>query len=280
MNNQEILEAMVFMKKIKIEVLDNKIFINRFRLSLGETIGEGTYSVIYKCTDKKHNVHLALKVEKGTVGKEDDISRRILEKGCHTVNQRYIGYLNGENYYLMNLADGTLQDLKEKKDLKKNQNKPLFYKVITEEIRKQLICLYELGYVYTDIKLENIFYDFRNDSLRFFLGDLGSAVPDEDDYYISSFPPPEKREFNEKGVFRVNDEQIEDLLSWGIGMILFLLMNETTYHSNEFFFENTLSDRFHEKSLARMAQFYGKRYATYLSKNPKQRPSIYESINS
>ena len=278
MNNQEILETMVFLKKIKIEVLDNKIYINKFHLSLNGSIGEGSYSVIYKCTDYYHNVHLALKVEQGTVAREEEISRLILEKGCHTVNQRYIGDLNGENYYLMNLAEGTLQDLKEKKDLKKNHNKPLFFKVITEEIRKQIICLYELGYLYTDIKLENIFYDYRNDSLRFFLGDLGSAVPDEDNYYISSFPPPEKRQSNEKGVFRVNDKQKEAMISWGIGMILFLLMNETTYHTNEFFFENSLSDRFYEKSMARMVQFYGKGYATYLSKNPKQRPSIYESI--
>ena len=278
MNNQEILETMVFLKKINIEVLDNKIYINKFHLSLNGTIGEGSYSVIYKCTDKKHNVHLALKVEQGTVAREDEISQRILEKGCHTVNQRYIGNLNGENYYLMNLAEGTLQDLKEKKDLKKNQNKPLFFKVITEEIRKQLLCLYELGYVYTDIKLENIFFDYKNDSLRFFLGDLGSAVPDEDNYYISTFPPPEKRQDDEKGVFTVDNDEKEAMLSWGIGMILFLLMNETTYHTNEFFFENTLSDRFYETSLKRMNQFYGKGYATYLSKNPKQRPSIYESI--
>ena len=278
MNNQEILETMVFLKKINIEVLDNKIYINKFHLSLNGTIGEGSYSVIYKCTDKKHNVHLALKVEQGTVAREDEISQRILEKGCHTVNQRYIGTLNGENYYLMNLAEGTLQDLKEKKDLKKNQNKPLFFKVITEEIRKQLLCLYELGYVYTDIKLENIFFDYKNDSLRFFLGDLGSAVPDEDNYYISTFPPPEKRQDDEKGVFTVDNDEKEAMLSWGIGMILFLLMNETTYHTNEFFFENTLSDRFYETSLKRMNQFYGKGYATYLSKNPKQRPSIYESI--
>lgn len=278
MNNQEILETMVFLKKIKIEVLDNKLYINKFHLSLNGTIGEGSYSVIYKCTDKKHDVHLALKVEQGTVAREDEISQRILEKGCHTVNQRYIGNLNGENYYLMNLAEGTLQDLKEKKELKKNMNKPLFFKVITEEIRKQLLCLYELGYVYTDIKLENIFYDYRNNSLRFFLGDLGSAVPDEDNYYISTFPPPEKRQDDEKGVFTVDNEEKEAMLSWGIGMILFLLMNETTYHTNEFFFENTLSDRFYETSLKRMNQFYGKGYATYLSKNPKQRPSIYESI--
>ena len=278
MNNQEILETMVFLKKINIEVLDNKIYINKFHLSLNGTIGEGSYSVIYKCTDKKHNVHLALKVEQGTVAREDEISQRILEKGCHTVNQRYIGNLNGENYYLMNLAEGTLQDLKEKKELKKNHNKPLFFKVITEEIRKQLLCLYELGYIYTDIKLENIFFDYKNDSLRFFLGDLGSAVPDEDNYYISTFPPPEKRQDDEKGVFTVDNDEKEAMLSWGIGMILFLLMNETTYHTNEFFFENTLSDRFYETSLKRMNQFYGKGYATYLSKNPKQRPSIYESI--
>ena len=278
MNNQEILETMVFLKKINIEVLDNKIYINKFHLSLNGTIGEGSYSVIYKCTDKKHDVHLALKVEQGTLAREDDISQRILEKGCHTVNQRYIGNLNGENYYLMNLAEGTLQDLKEKKDLKKNQNKPLFFKVITEEIRKQLLCLYELGYVYTDIKLENIFFDYKNDSLRFFLGDLGSAVPDEDNYYISTFPPPEKRQDDQKGVFTVDNDEKEAMLSWGIGMILFLLMNETTYHTNQFFFENTLSDRFYETSLKRMNQFYGKGYATYLSKHPKQRPSIYESI--
>ena len=278
MNNQEILETMVFLKKINIEVLDNKIYINKFHLSLNGTIGEGSYSVIYKCTDKKHNVHLALKVEQGTVAREDEISQRILEKGCHTVNQRYIGNLNGENYYLMNLAEGTLQDLKEKKELKKNMNKPLFFKVITEEIRKQLLCLYELGYIYTDIKLENIFFYYKNDSLRFFLGDLGSAVPDEDNYYISTFPPPEKRQDDEKGVFTVDNDEKEAMLSWGIGMILFLLMNETTYHTNEFFFENTLSDRFYETSLKRMNQFYGKGYATYLSKNPKQRPSIYESI--
>ena len=278
MNNQEILETMIFLKKIKIEVLDNKLYINKFHLSLNGTIGEGSYSVIYKCTDKKHNVHLALKVEQGTVAREDEISQRILEKGCHTVNQRYIGNLNGENYYLMNLAEGTLQDLKEKKELKKNHNKPLFFKVITEEIRKQLLCLYELGYAYTDIKLENIFFDYKNDSLRFFLGDLGSAVPDEDNYYISTFPPPEKRQDDEKGVFTVDNDEKEAMLSWGIGMILFLLMNETTYHTNEFFFKNTLSDRFYETSLKKMNQFYGKGYATYLSKHPKQRPSIYKSI--
>lgn len=278
MNNQEILETMVFLKKTNIKVLDNKIYIHKFHFSLnGKPIGEGAYSVIYKCTDYKHNVHLALKVEKGKVAREDEISRRILEKGCHTVNQRYIGNLYGENYYLMNLAEGTIQDLKEKKDLKKNQDKPLFFKAITEEIRKQLLCLYELGYLYTDIKLENIFYDFRNETLRFFLGDLGSAVPDKDNYYISSYPPPEKRQDDEKGVFTVDDDEKEAMLSWGIGMILFLLMNDDDT-TNEFFFENTLRDRFYETSLKRMNQFYGKGYATYLSKNPKQRPSIYESI--
>jgi hypothetical protein len=92
----------------------------------------------------------------------------------------------------MELAEGDLHHFFENNEIYVASN-PIIFLQMLESIRRQLLCLLNLGYVYTDIKLGNILYkcdDPNNlNGVRFMLGDLGSAVLDKNGQSVFTYLP-------------------------------------------------------------------------------------------
>ena len=276
--NKSKLEYLIFSKKISLdfsEFLEKNILkVGKFELSPIKIIGRGAYSHIYELRDERYKVSLALKVEHSQIPSEVDIIAHLEKKGCNTVQQRYIGQDNDHHYYLMNLAQGTLENLKDNLKLMDNKQKIKFVIHIVEQIRHQIVCLYKLGYIYTDFKLDNIFYDCPTDNrghLRIFLGDLGSAVQQSDNKYIASYPPYEHA--NNNGRFKLKTKaEKKAVLSWGLGIIFFLLMTDEQSLS-QFYFTEALTSEYYMESIGKLGKF-----RSYLSIDPQHRPSIYKSF--
>lgn len=62
---------------------------------------------------------------------------------------------------------------------------------VVEVIRQALLCFHANGDYYYEIKPDNILINCHGGVSTFFLGDMGSIVPDENGEYIATYPPPE-----------------------------------------------------------------------------------------
>jgi hypothetical protein len=285
--NQTHLESIVFTRKFFDDFAYTKnaevIKINKyvFDIARSEEIGSGTYSKVYKLYDENHKVKLALKIETNNYPSEKEISEKLMDYGCHTVREQFIGSKGSQHYYLMNLAEGTLEDLKNRTSDFSDDVKKVLYLTIVEEVRKQVHCLLKLGYCYTDFKLENIFYDCpQNDKKKFkvYLGDLGSAIPNEHNNYVATYPPPDiNDETDTKGIFTLSETDKTHVLSWGIGILLFMLMDPDNAHD---FIYNApkLPQELHNNIIERMNTFYGNFYGDYLNYSGVSRRSIIKPL--
>lgn len=252
-----------------------------FEVKKSNQIGHGSYSKVYKLYDDEHQVKLALKIESNGFPSEKQISERLLEEGCHTVKERYIGSVGEKHHYLMNLAEGTLEDLKDRTSDFSDEDKKELYLTIAEEVRKQVLCLLEMGFVYTDFKLANIFYDCPdndNKSFKIYLGDLGSAITNHNNDHVSTYPPPDiNEEVTEKGLFKLTTQDKKAVLSWGIGILLWMLIDPNDAY-DFLFSEPKPSENLHQQIMEKMNKFYGNYFGNYLEFMGVSRRSITKQL--
>jgi serine/threonine protein kinase len=252
--NQKRLEDYIFGKDFNIRDIDllqnNNINVhiqqkgfpsvsNCFFFSFTEHIflKEGSLGDVYKVTDQNKQVSLALKATKEN--DEEVISNALLLSGCNVLKMRFIGRSkrNQDFLYLMELAEGDLKKFcKNHKSLITKQ--PDILLTIIESIREQMVCILNLkkGYVYTDMKLDNILYkcdDPANLSgVRFMLGDLGSAVSKKsvssgNFIYIATYPPLFVTRDDVRGFFKLETpEEKKKATSWGLGVLSLLLYSQ------------------------------------------------------
>ena len=303
-NNQKILEDYIFDKTFNLKnkkvIIDNSLIKinmddNIYKFKIINHIAEGSFGKIYKLYCEEFNVVLALKVERESQDDkieplEKDISEFLIENSCNLLKVKYIGKKKMEeseiNLYLMELANGDLNHLKifyKKHCIQKNLYETLkFYRDVAEEIRNQIVCLLKKSsykYVYTDIKLENILYrciqEKNKNKIRIFLGDLGSAVPDEDNEYTATYPPWEYRNNKTQGFLNFkNSKQKENTLSWMIGIILLSFVYDDI---NIFVYDelDKLTELEHNDIITLyISNIYGEIFFDYLNVNPDQRPDI------
>ena len=281
-------------KKIHIKVSPQiaKLFgKTTFEFENVKEIGAGTYGTINFLYCKELQVELALKRENLDpyfgVRKpiEEEISRMLLGRGCNTVNVKFISIIDEKSFYLMNKMEGNLNELAQifRSDKTRNASdkkyKPLR---IVEEIRKQMLCIYNIipKYVYTDYKLVNILYDCPDKSdltdYKIHLGDLGSAVPDIDGEYISSYPPYEFKEGN--GFIKLTtDKQVIALIAWGLGILLLSFIEESVQDSfkyNRLDSLDTGKGGKYKRIIKLMTDTYSEDIAKLLSLDPDDRPNI------
>ena len=304
-NKQKMFEDYIFDKTFNLEnitvmmINNNSLIIqinkdnNIYEFEIIKEIAEGTFGKIYKLYCEEFNVVLALKVEKAADDDkikpiEEDISKFLIENSCNLLKVKYIGKNSSLHLYLMELANGDLNHLKifyKQNCREKNNYKTLkFYRDIAEEIRKQMVCLLlnsGYQYVYTDIKLDNILYRCINkNTIRIFLGDLGSAVPDEDhNEYAATFPPWEYR--NNKGILEFDiNKQKKQTLSWMIGIILLsFVYNDDIYKNYNSSNLYMLNESKHNRIITRyISNIYGEIFSAYLNVNPEKRPDIFKPL--
>lgn len=139
---------------------------------------------------------------------------------------------------------------------------------IAREIKKQIACLFELNnnYVYTDLKLANVLYDCSSDvdNIRIHLGDLGGAVMDNNNVYISTYPPYEyiKRRSKGNGYLYLsnNTEGKKQTLAWQMGIVLLSLIgsDSDSLLYNLQYNRITKDESFVNKGMNLINEYYGK----------------------
>ena len=286
--NQQILNNILFTKRDLsfVKKVGSKITIKipnssdnfHFEIDEKRKLGSGTYSQVYELYDVNHQVKIALKKEDNVFPSEAEISRILWESKCNTINEVYFKSEKDYHYYFMSLAHGgTLADLKKRtKNLDLDEKKKM-NKLIVETVRKQLVCLFKNGYMYSDFKLQNILVDCDN-IMKIYLGDLGSAIPNVKGRYAATYPPRDLHMI-EPGIFEVSDREKEGVVSWGLGILLFFMMPSSINDSNHFLYSKDYDKQKHNESIKEMDDFYGKGFGNYLKLNAKDRPSIYDKID-
>ncbi len=212
---------------------------NEIVLQYTKTLGEGSYGEVQLFSDGIRD--LAVKFEIDEFSKEQEIADELYGKMCNAVEVRYIESVykmkkNKEGKYhtkyILTPMNGDLHDLNKRiRNLSLDISKVREIKhQIAREIQKQVKCLFETNnkYVYTDMKLSNILYKCNRSLSNFkvHIGDLGSAVSDLDNEYLSTYPPFEYRNkydpsFNE---LKTNKEK-RQVLAWSMGIFLLQLMS-------------------------------------------------------
>lgn len=262
-------------------------------------LGSGSYGSVFLFTDSSKGVHLAIKFSKAD--DEGKISKALLTAGCRVlkvqaVGQKLLHPLKGTSQYayFMELAEGTLftflkilstENMTVPLSLGKQKLVNIFLH-IGEEIRYQMLCLYNVNsdFVYMDLKVTNVLFKCdsqdRRNTVRFFLGDLGGAVPDEKSRtYASTYPPPEHRGTGGRMVLQTRNEKLS-AMSWQLGVLLLYMVGNTAPEFRTLEYPNIkkLNQGTYNLLYDLMVAFYGQDIAQLLHSKPEKRRSFLESL--
>lgn len=195
------------------------IQINSLKFTNPTFINAGHYAAIvgYSDTDK----HIALKI--GRIDKDIAVLQKLKKTECGQIIVNSVLHEEKQEnvvnrYLIMEKVNGTLYDI-----ISLTNQDTLVSLMIVLNIIMQLTlmfkCLLQIDLVYTDIKLTNILYKCASkDHIKIMLGDLGSAVP-KDQEGVATFPPFDK--ITDEGAI---DNAEESDVIWGIGITIFYLL--------------------------------------------------------
>lgn len=268
-------------------------------------LGAGAVGQVYLFADSVSRVAFAIKESEDA--HEIPMASKLVGSGCNVLRTRYIGGAEDEYWqqpenkgkkrlhvFLMELADGDLGNLLEKKV----RMSPADALQLVEQLRQQMLCLYEVSnrqYVYCDIKVGNIFYKCHSDLTHFrvFLGDLEGAVPihkqkDRIYFYNNTFVPEEGTFVGEADMNTPEGSlQKKALLSFSVGIALlslamfFINPNKVMKYLDQYY-PPIIPELKKKKMLmttSAIQQFLNKLYGNnklgrYLSDDYKKRPDI------
>ena len=269
----------------------------RFTLTHVKDLGAGAYGIVYLLTGKsKSGDEIKITIKNMINNDEKYIGRDLMKSDCEILRVKVFGDkdIEGSNSVanfnaFMEPAHDSLYNYKPTNKLTKEQILD-----IGQQILEQLRCLHKLTptkitplvkkYLYTDLKPANVLYfDCGNENekrLKVQLGDLGSAVStpgsDNKNGFISTYPAFEHR--SNKGHFRIDLDDLDvcsQVTSYQLGMLLFLLMKDTSHEG--FLFSDERPDQDSEQ----VKELYSKLESllpglSYLVKyNPDERPNMF-----
>lgn len=157
-------------------------------------IDVGGFKAVVRYHDAKTHNCLALKIEGAPFARvpvplplEKDISV-VTNKNSAITQVKFIetrGLFRKSHFYVMDCLDGHCLNLL---GLLQHKNSRIPHKRVSElwlkmveEVRKQVVWLLQKGFVYTDLKSQNVLYSIHpQKGISFHLGDLGSAVPNSE----------------------------------------------------------------------------------------------------
>lgn len=221
----------------------------QFTLSFHKPLGEGGYGVVYLLKGKSAS-RKEIKITIKTMINNDEkyISSDLMKSKCEILRVKVFGDMDikasnsAANFNaFMEPASGSLNNYTKTNKLTNEQILD-----IGQQILEQLRCLYNLTptepklkkYLYTDLKSGNVLYfdcgkTENKKRLKVQLGDLGSAVsiPKKDNLneFIFTYPAFEHREGG--GIYEIdlkNEDVCSQVTSYQLGMLLFLLMKDTS----------------------------------------------------
>ena len=220
----------------------------QFTLSFHKPLGEGGYGVVYLLKGKSAS-RKEIKITIKTMINNDEkyISSDLMNSKCEILRVKVFGDMvvkasnSVANFNaFMEPASGSLNNYTKTNKLTNEQILD-----IGQQILEQLRCLYNLTptepklkkYLYTDLKSGNVLYfdcgkTENKKRLKVQLGDLGSAVSipkDNLNEFIFTYPAFEHREGG--GIYEIdlkNEDVCSQVTSYQLGMLLFLLMKDTS----------------------------------------------------
>ena len=170
-------------------------------------IGAGAGGFVYRYKNSANDNFVALKISRKNDTDEQELIDSITGKlgedyPCNIVPLQKLEKESGgthprKNFYVMPGMDGTLSDLlnsvnEVNKGFDTEHQSQDFSARLFHEIEGFIRCLNKLGYVYLDLKLEQILYHCLGENkFEIYIGDLGSLVVSEEGTSIASFPPPD-----------------------------------------------------------------------------------------
>ena len=257
---------------------------NNINLKSTRILGQGTYGTVYLMQNNSRTCKFALKME--IVGNDGDSETPIIEhlnkSKCNFINIVNLGFIKSNNrenhFHIMSLYDGDLVNLRPKL-FKEGYDTGAILQIV-ENIRRQILCIYEYNndYVYTDLKAENILYKCESlKNIKVLLADLGSVIKDKEQDYVSTYPSPEYK-YSDGFINFGNDKNSkfkkEAYLSWQIGVLLLDLLK---YDISKLNFNNL--KLMSEEQLTGLSELYNKLTGfNHLSLNPIIRSSIYRPL--
>ena len=270
---------------------DNDIYIRLnsaiLRFEMSDKLGEDTY----KLKDKRHQIELAITfgTTKPYFSQHELNSLKIRPVGKKLFNKDKNRL---ENCYFIESYDGTLykylSELKRVEGRERsfgslNTDIPRILHIV-EQVRKQMISLYEMNnrYAYTDLQFDNIAYKYRTyegnnvDDVEFRL--LVDQLPyDSDNIYLSTYPPIDLK----KGemILSSNEDRLH-AMSWQLGILLlsFVCRHTMQFNKLNWVVNNSFTQSDYTELLNIMKNSYGDKIVKYLHNVPSERPSIFEPL--
>jgi serine/threonine protein kinase len=187
-------------------------------------IGEGSYGGVFLYVNNKND---AFVIKYGDI-KDDSSIIKYLKKHNICLSS-FVPSIFIDNFYIMELMDGTLSDLSSRfqiNNLNVDQVLKISYYLVND-----LECLAKNNLFYTDIKAFNVLYSCNNDdTYSIVLADIGSTANmnnvSKSIVAVATYPPANRIvKTNENknimnGVF--NNPNDKDVV-WGIGILIFYL---------------------------------------------------------
>ena len=190
---------------------------NNITLKSVSILGEGSYGIVRKYSDSTGKINVAVKI----FYRKDDDEIKVLKAleaknvDCNILACKLVGSKE-RPVIVCDLYNNSL------KDTKLTSKLTIETKVkIVKQLAIDLLCLYDKGLPYTDIKLENTLYKcLSNNRFRVTLGDIGSICL-KNFKGVTTYPPWEYR--REAANIECGEKQIV----WGLGVLLVCLIKNT-----------------------------------------------------
>ena len=222
-------------------------------LNKKELIARGNYGAVYKISDESEKINFAAK----TYFNQDDSEITILKKlskkniecnilSCKLLKTKFYDNQPKEKYIsICEIYNGELNV-----NIIKRMTISTKLGVILK-LAKDLRCLVNNGFYYTDIKIQNTLYKCLGEQIKVTLGDIGSICDDSLDC-IATFPPFENRD--SPAQITKSEKQIV----WGLGILLLCLLhnktNITRFTHN--FFKSYVTEEDAEKAIDKYNENY------------------------
>jgi len=149
------------------------------RFEIGEKIGEGSYGIVWKATDKKTKEQIALKKQVDAFRNRKDAQRTMREiltlRKLYGTSKNIVGLqevLKGSDardiYLVMDCMQADLSNMPEQGQLKEQEQARIMFQILAG-----LHCMHSHECLHRDIKPSNILCNNRGEIVK--LGDLGLA---------------------------------------------------------------------------------------------------------
>ena len=201
-------------------------------LNKAQYISKGSYGSVYRLFNESHRISIAMKKMEDPNDNEYKIIKKLQKDGigCDILNVKVLTIPGKGKMIFSDFYNGSLYELMGKLNFSSILN-------IIKQLVSNLLCLYNNGYVYTDLKPDNILYKCVSDKhFKITIGDLGSICK-KNSTNISTYLPWDQR--NEQP-YQIRCK--ESSVVWGLGILFMLLIaiNEDNERMENLFLFNKI----------------------------------------